>query len=377
MDGIKTRFNLPVYAKSALLLVGFYVFFSVLSIGQEIILPLIYAGIIAISLSPAVGWFISKKIGRALSILIVLTIATLIIASFVVLLCSQASLLSEAWPTLTTKFQALLNQGIGWASDSFGISSRKINAWIADTKSDIIDNSGSAIGLTLTTVGGVLATALLTPVYVFMILFYQPHLIEFTHRICGDNNDEKVSEILTETKGIIQSYLVGLFAEFAIIATLNSMGLLLLGIEYALLLGILGALLNIVPYLGGLVAMVLFMVVALITKSPIFVLYVAGLYGVIQLIDNNYIVPRIIGSKVKLNALVSLLAVILGAALWGIPGMFLSIPLMAILKLIFDRIEPLKSWGFLLGDTMPPLLKLKSPPIISNKDNHENANRHL
>lgn len=366
---MKTVFSLPFYAKISLLLVGFYLFFSILFLAQDFLLPLIYAGIIAIALSPAVNSLVSIKISRALSILIVLTVSTLVILAFVVLLCSQVSLLSEAWPILTAKLQALVNQGIGWASDSFGIPSRKINTWIADTKSDLLNNSGSAIGLTLTTMGGVLATVLLTPVYVFMILFYQPHLIEFVHRICGVANDEKVSEILTETKGIIQSYLVGLFAEFAIIATLNSMGLLLLGIEYALLLGILGALLNIIPYLGGLIAMVLFMIVALITKSPIFVLYVAALYGVIQLIDNNYIVPKIIGSKVKLNALVSLLAVILGAALWGIPGMFLSIPLMAILKLIFDRIEPLKPWGFLLGDTMPPFvkLKLKLPPIISKK----------
>ena len=101
--------------------------------------------------------------------------------------------------------------------------------------------------------------------------------------------------------------------------------------------------------------MVIIMAIALITKSPVYMLYVGALYLLIQLIDNNYIVPKVIGSKVKLNALVSLLAVILGAALWGIPGMFLSIPLMAILKLIFDRIEPLKPWGFLLGDTMRAL----------------------
>jgi predicted PurR-regulated permease PerM len=96
------------------------------------------------------------------------------------------------------------------------------------------------------------------------------------------------------------------------------------------------------------------------------VLYVVILYTIIQLIDNNFIVPKIIGSKVKLNALISILAVITGAAIWGIPGMSLSIPLQAILKLIFDRVDPLKPWGFLLGDTTPPILKPIFKKIVTN-----------
>ena len=124
----------------------------------------------------------------------------------------------------------------------------------------------------------------------------------------------------------------------------------MLGINYAVLFGILGALLNIIPYIGGLIALILFSVIALVTKEPIYVVYVIGLYTIIQFVDNNYIVPKVVGSKVKLNALVSLLAVIAGAALWGIPGMFLSIPIVAILKLLFDRIDSLKPWGFLMGE---------------------------
>jgi predicted PurR-regulated permease PerM len=85
-------------------------------------------------------------------------------------------------------------------------------------------------------------------------------------------------------------------------------------------------------------------------------------YYIVQLIDNNYIVPYIVASKVKINALFSIIVVFIGNALWGIPGMFLSIPLIAIVKLIFDHIDSLKPWGFLLGDTMPSLLNIK--PII-------------
>jgi predicted PurR-regulated permease PerM len=136
-----------------------------------------------------------------------------------------------------------------------------------------------------------------------------------------------------------------------------------LGIEYAILLGIIGALLNLIPYIGGLVAVALPMIVALATKtSAWYAIYVLVIYYIIQLIDNNYIVPYIVASKVKINALFSIIVVFVGNALWGIPGMFLSIPLLAIIKLIFDHVESLKPWGFVLGDTMPQILNIE--PIL-------------
>ena len=144
---------------------------------------------------------------------------------------------------------------------------------------------------------------------------------------------------------------------------MQSVTLLILGIQYAILLGIIGALLNLIPYIGGLVAVALPMMIAIVTKSTAwYALYVLGAYYFIQLFDNNYIIPKIVASKVKINALFSIMVVIAGNALWGIPGMFLAIPLLAIVKVIFDHIEPLKPWGFLLGDTMPSLLKI--PPIL-------------
>jgi predicted PurR-regulated permease PerM len=105
------------------------------------------------------------------------------------------------------------------------------------------------------------------------------------------------------------------------------------------------------------------MMVALATKeSGWYVVYVLVALYIIQLVDNNFIVPKIVASKVKINALFSIIVVFVGNAIWGIPGMFLSIPMLAVLKLIFDHIEPLKPWGFLLGDTMPPILKI--PKIL-------------
>lgn len=138
---------------------------------------------------------------------------------------------------------------------------------------------------------------------------------------------------------------------------LNTIALLILGIDYAIVLGIIGALLNVIPYIGGIVAVALPMILAFATKSPLYVFLVLIAYMIVQSIDNHFIVPKIVASRVKLNALVSIIAILTGSALWGVSGMFLALPLTAILKVIFDRIEPLKPWGFLLGDVMPPIGK--------------------
>jgi predicted PurR-regulated permease PerM len=279
------------------------------------------------------------------------------------LLYSQANNFSESWPALVEKFTKAFNQSIAWSSGQFDISPRKLHAWITDTKSDLLNNSSSAIGQTLMGVGSALVVLFLIPVYVFLILFYEPLLLDFTRKLFGEQNQSQVSVIVTKTKSVIQSYLVGLVIEATIIAVMEIAALLILGIEYALLLGILGALLNVIPYIGGLVAVALPMMVALATKdSAWYAGYILVIYYIIQLIDNNYIVPKIVASKVKINALFSIIVVIAGNALWGVPGMFLSIPLLAIVKLIFDHIEPLKPWGFLLGDTMPEILGIE--PIL-------------
>jgi len=151
---------------------------------------------------------------------------------------------------------------------------------------------------------------------------------------------------------------VGLFFEMLIMAVLNSAGLLILGIDYAIIMGILCAVLNIIPYIGGVVATLLPMIIAFVTKdSLIYPVLVLIITIVIQFIDNNLIVPKIVASRVQINALISVIAVLIGGAIWGVAGMFLSIPLIAILKVIFDHIEPLKPWGFLFGNIVPTASK--------------------
>jgi predicted PurR-regulated permease PerM len=357
---ISKEINIPLYARAIIIFIGILAFLALLYIARSIILPLVFATILAIVLHPVVNFFVKRRIPRVISIIITLFLAFAVIAAFCGLLFSQASRFSESWPILVDKFTLILNQAITWASGYFDINPQKIHDWILKSKTEIINTSSSAIGHTLVVVGNGLVILFLVPVYIFMILFYHPLLIEFIRRLFGQAHQSKVGEIISQTKNVIQRYLVGLVIEAILVAIMNSVGLLILGIDYAILLGIIGALLNVIPYIGGIVAVALPMMIAIATKSTAwYAVYVLLVYYFIQLIDNNFIVPKIVASKVKINALFSIIVVLVGNALWGIPGMFLSIPLLAIVKLICDNVDALKPWGFLLGDTMPSLLSIK------------------
>lgn len=351
---------LPFYVKTSILFVGLSALLAILYIAQGIIVPLVFSFIIAILLHPVVNFFIRLKINRVIAIFITLFLTILVIAGFIVLIYSQAISFSDSWPIFVKKFTEILNQTISSASDYLNIQPQIIHAWITKTQHELITINGTLIGQTIVNVSSVVAALVLVPVYIFVILYYQPLLIEFIHRLFDETHQTQVGAIVTQTKSVIQHYLVGLIIEAVIVGSLNVLGLLMLGIQYAILLGVLGALLNMVPYIGGIIAVALFMMVALVTKSSAwFALYVFGVHTFIQVIDNDFIVPKIVASKVKINALFSILVVLVGNALWGIPGMFLSLPLLAIVKVIFDHIESMKPWGFLLGDTLPPLIRLK------------------
>ena len=351
--------KLPFYAKAALILIGLLALFTVLDIAQSIIVPLVFAIIIAIALHPVVNFLTRIKVNRVIAIILTLVLTFLVIVAFGALIISQGIRFGESWPILAEKFDGFLNQTITAASGYFDINPQKIQAWITKATGEIINISAAAIGKTIVIISGALVVLFLIPVYVFLILFYKPILLEFIYRLFGQNKQDQIGEIVTRTKAVVQSYIIGLVIEAVLVATLNTIALFILGIDYALLIGIIGGLLNIIPYIGGVVAVALPMMVALVTKSsPWYAFYVLAAYYFIQLVDNNYIVPKIVASKVKINALFALVVVIAGNALWGVPGMFLSLPLLAIVKVICDHIEPLKPWGFLLGDTMPPLMKI-------------------
>lgn len=353
---------LSLFAKASVSFIGIVVMIYILYITRGIIIPIIFSVIIAIVLHPVVNFFIRLKINRIIAISITLLITIIVLSVLSTLLVSQISRFSESWPLLVDKFTEVLNETIVWASGYFDINPQRFHAWIAETKANIVNSSMDSLGRTIVTVSGWFVVLFLVPFYIFLILLYQPLILDFIHKLFNTEQHSQLNVMITQSKNVIQSYLVGLFVEFILILILYLIVFLILGIEFAILLAVVGGLLNIIRYIGPFVAMLLFMAFTLVTKSPVYVFYVFAAHWIIQILDNFYIVPKIVASRVKLNALFSIIIIIAGYELWGLSGMFLAIPLLAIVKLVLDNVEPLKPWGFLLGDTMPSPLKIE--PIL-------------
>jgi predicted PurR-regulated permease PerM len=345
----------PAYSKLTQIILGITAFFFILYIGQAIIIPIIFATLIGILLNPIVNKLTSYKIPRIAAIIISILLSMMVMSTLLYMISNQVMNFTETFPQFKSKFNWLSHEMIQWCSHTFNISTVQIKKWISQKEISLMEATTPVIGYSL---GVLVSFIFLLPVYVFMILYYKPLFLEFIARMFPKEKHNMVVEVLVETKSLITSYLIGLLIEAAIIAALNSIGLLIIGIQYAILIGILGALLNMIPYIGGLIALAIPMLIAFTTESYIDSIYVLIVYIVIQFIDNNIIVPRIVASKVQLNALISIVVVLIWGALWGIPGMFLAIPLTAIMKVVFDRIPEMQPFGFLLGDNQPKIGKL-------------------
>ncbi len=340
----------PFYLKATVVLFGIILLCYALFNLKDILAPIAFSLIVAILLNPLVNKLQRKGVKKVLAIAIAIIISIIIIGGILFFITTQIMHFGDNLPELKSKFNQHLFEFKIWVSTHFNINIAKQQQAISDTLNSSKALLGSAVGGFL----GTLGLIFLVPIYVFLLLLYKKLIVNFFHEVFAEENSEKVSDVLTETKSAIQSYMVGLLLEALVVAIMNTAALLILGVEYAILLGVLGALLNMLPYIGGIIAIALPILIATVTKDGFTTqLLIFGAYILIQFIDNNVLVPFLVSSRVKINAFFSLVIVLLGGALWGVAGMFLSIPFLAILKIIFDRLPEMKPWGKLLGDSVP------------------------
>jgi len=340
----------PFYLKATVILFGLVLFVFAVSSLKSVLVPVSFGLLLAILLNPFVGWLQRKKFPKTIAITIAIIISLMLLACLVYFLSKQLASFSDQFPAFQKKIFDLLHTLQQEVSHRFNVDIKKQNEWINNAES----NLKPMIGQTLGTAAAVLEILLLIPLYAFLFLYYKTLLLNFFYEVFSEANSKEVSMVLTQTKGAIQQYMYGLLVEAFIVATMNSVALLILGLKYAILLGLLGALLNILPFIGGVIAVLLPLIIATVTKDGFGTqIGIIISYVVIQFIDNHFLVPYIVSSKVKINALISILIVLLGGLAWGIAGMFLSIPFIGILKIIFDRVPELKPWGKLLGDEVP------------------------
>ena len=320
---------------------------------QDFLIPLLFAIILSVLIYPVVQFFESRLcFNRIVSISIAILLFTIVIFSVFVLIGIQFEDImskSEQYNTqISQKIKPLLSQ----LEQFFGIKRQEIVGGGNLEVKEIVKQNSNKIFNFLTTSGSILSDFVLSPLYMFLFLLYRNFLTSFIYRATASiSTKAETRVVLQQLYKVQQNYLLGLISVMGIVGILNSIGLLLLGIEYPFFFGFLCALLLLVPYIGIIIGSLLPALIALATKDSYwYAVGVIGIFGFIQLIEGNFITPKIAGSKVSLNAFVSILSIVLFSMLWGIPGMILALPITASLKVIFDHSDRMKPMGFLLGE---------------------------
>jgi len=360
----------PFYQRLSLTLISLTIICFAIFIAQDIIVPFAFAVLLAILLLPFINFLERKKVPRAMADIIGILVAILVITGIIYFLSSQISGFIQDLPSIKQHLADHWKTVQKWVSHKFHFSRSQQTDFI-DNAADKIKSSGTGfLGDTVISLTQAVMVLVLLPVYTFLLLYYRDMIKRFFVSIFKDEHEAKVIEVLRESRSIVQGYMIGLMIEMGIVAAINSFGFIILGIQYAVFLGVLAAILNMIPYIGMLIASVFCMLITLTNSTEITdIVGVLAILTIVQFIDNNIIMPRVVSSKVKINALITILGVLVGGALAGVSGMFLSIPVIAILKVIFDRVDELKPWGMLLGDEITGARKSRLYMKLGNISN--------
>lgn len=339
-----------------------------LYVGRDIILPLLFSLLLATLLRPVENFLLSKKFPKVLAILLPLVLSLLAILGVLYFLSTQIVHFFDDWDTLKNRVNELVESIQKWVTRNLNMSQRTQEEYISETTEKVKTEAPKIAGRTFLSLTESITYVILLPIYTFLILFYKEIIRKFFVELFDQSNRSDVVGTLQACTKVSQRYITGLMIETTIVFSLNSIGFLILGIKYAIFLALFAALLNLIPYIGMLVANIMCIIITLITSNdPTDALWVAGILALVQFFDNNIGMPMIVGNNVRINALVTVFGVIVGGALCGVPGMFLAIPGLAVLKVIFDRVENLKAWGILLGDDTP----VKQKKILGRKKKEE------
>ncbi len=341
-------------------------FATVLLIGlmyvtQGVLLPLLFAILLAISLFPLARFFEKLHLGKAFSAMLAVIIAIAVISGLIWFIVHESIIIGKDASSITEKVLSVLERGQKWIEDQFGIHRSEVMEQLRDQGNKALENAGGMVTATFGSIGNMLASAILVPLYVFFLLYYRDFFREFFFKAFRKSPQHKVNEVLNKIYEVVQSYLVGLVTVMGIVAVLNTAGLMLLGIDYAWFFGSLASLLMLLPYIGIAIGSILPALFALAVKDNAW--YAVGViawFQVVQFLEGNIITPNIVGSKVSINPLMAIIGILLGGMLFGLAGLILALPLIATLKVIFDASPGMSAVGFLIGEPEKMHLKRNS-----------------
>lgn len=345
----------PFYTKLAHILISIICLFYLAIIGETVLAPLLFALLFALLLLPFANFLENRwKIPRSLSSILVLLTLIIVISGTFVLLLSQLSELTNDLPAFKNQILVASTEIQTWIYNTFHINSKDQMGYLDNATSELLSKGTGLLGSTLLSVSSTILFLVFIFLYTFFILLHRRLLLKFVVSLFKDEHTVIVHDVVAQIQYIVKKYITGIFLQMLIVSTLACIAFEIIGIKYAFLLGIITGTFNVIPYIGILTALLIALLITFATMGSTEVLFVLISGIVIHIIDGNYIMPKIVGSKVKINTLVALLGLVVGEMVWGIKGMFLSIPVIAIVKVIFDRVDGLKSWGMVLGEENTP-----------------------
>ncbi len=344
-------FTLPPYLKALSVMIFIITLVFFLIVGKSLLVPLFMGGFFAILFTPLCNWLESKKTPESLAAFISLLTMTAIVGGLLTFVISTVSTFTQDFDNVSEKivnYSAVLDD---WAITNFGVDLDIKDKTNTEYIRQQLTEHGSSISSFALKAVGSLAGIVLIPVFMFFFLIYRHHLTNMIIQIYRDKDPQLVRMRIVKLRKVVLNYIVGVVKVMGILAVLNITAFSLLGIKHAIFFGLIGALLNIIPYIGPLIGAMMPMVYSFLTKDSLFYpLAVLASYQVIQFIEGNFLTPKIVGGNVNLNAFVTFLGLIIGGTIWGVAGMVLAIPTLAILREIFELNEQTKPFGLLLGE---------------------------
>jgi predicted PurR-regulated permease PerM len=313
---------------------------------RDIVLPIVFAAIFSVVLAP-IAKRVEAKTGRILSIIIVLIGAFTLMALLTWFVIAQISSLVASLPDLESQYDAFINSITNSLSQEFNISTEEQGKLMKDGITSL-----SALATNLVASTGYLAYFFVqVPIYIFLILLYREKFRQFFETL----NPGSEMHWKKDMEGVIRGYITGLSIVIFIAGALNSIGLLILGIEHAIFFGFLSGVLTVIPYIGITVGAALPALLALITKdSAWYAVGVVGVHAFVQFLEGNFITPKVTGSRISINAMAAILALLVGGKIWGIPGMILAVPFIGILKILLSYSDSFKPLASLMDDSEVP-----------------------
>ncbi|WP_266369138.1 AI-2E family transporter [Tellurirhabdus rosea] len=351
MDNKSPEINLPASVKTAAVLISLVILVFGLQLLQSTLVPLIFAILLAMILYP-INWRLEKwRVPRVAAILISLVLVITLLYGLFYLVSVQIITFTEEAPKLLDRGNTILDNLQRFAEERLRLSRTRQVSEARRYLNDLIRQGGSIVTSTLLATTNTLSTISLIPLYVFFMLLYRDFFRSFLYKVFHSTRRHKLDIIFGRIYNVVKDYLVGLVSVIIIVGVLNTVGLLILNVDYAVFFGFFGAFMILIPYIGILIGSLLPALFTLLTnENPLVALGVIGVFTFVQVLEGNFITPYIVGSKVSINPLAAIIVLLLWGQLWGVAGLVLALPLTAILKVIFDAVEPLRPYGFLLGE---------------------------